>query len=291
MVPLVSVVIPTYNREGTICDCLDSVCNQTYPNIEIIVVDDCSTDNTKEIILNYKDSRVKYYRLQSNSGACVARNKGVELASGDIVAFQDSDDIWHKQKLEKQVHYLLLGKYEFITCGFIRFGHGKEEKIGYKDIGNDKTEVFCNLLNGNWVSTQTIVCYKYCFEKISFDKRVRRFQDWDIALQAVKYYRIGAMNEYLVNVYLQDDSITVKNKTYESMIYILGKHKVDVDFRNHRMSAQYYKTLGDIERLRNPMKAVKIYMKSIKEKFSLKLILVSIMCFTGMIKIYDRRHT
>ena len=150
---LISVIIPTYNRAKTIIACLDSVCNQTYSNIEIIVVDDCSTDDTREIITNYADHRVKYFCLDSNSGACVARNKGVELSHGEIIAFQDSDDIWHREKLEKQINFLIKGNFELVTCGFFRISEIKTEKIGYKKITNNDNETWCKLLNGNWVST------------------------------------------------------------------------------------------------------------------------------------------
>lgn len=285
---LISVIIPTYNRAKTIIACLDSVCNQTYSNIEIIVVDDCSTDDTREIITNYADHRVKYFCLDSNSGACVARNKGVELSHGEIIAFQDSDDIWHREKLEKQINFLIKGNFELVTCGFFRISEIKTEKIGYKKITNNDNETWCKLINGNWVSTQTIMCYKYCFDKILFDRNVKRFQDWDFALQAVKYFRIGAMNEYLVDVYVQKDSITSKNKAYDSMIYILDKHKPD--FNDRMMAAQYYKSLGDVERLMEPRKAIKSYIKSINSKFDMKVLIVIIMCFTGIIKIYDKKY-
>lgn len=287
---LVSIIIPTYNRADKIISCLDSVCNQTYKNLEIIVVDDCSTDNTKEVVLGYHDARIHYHCLEKNSGACIARNKGVELSKGDIIAFQDSDDVWHKEKLEKQLIFMFSGNYEFITCGFYRIKGNKREKIGFKQIGNNKIDIWCKLLNGNWVSTQTIVCYKYCFEKIGFDKNVKRFQDWDFALQATKFYRIGAMNQYLVDVYLQDDSITNTNKTYDSMMYILNKHKMDVDYNNRKMVAQYYKSLADAERLKSPLKAAKIYLKSLQADFNPRILIAEFLCLCGVIRLYDKKY-
>ena len=101
--PLVSVIIPTYNRGRLILDSINSVLNQTYKNIELIVVDDCSTDNTEEILKSINDSRIKYVKLEKNSGACIARNKGIELSTGEFIAFNDSDDLWITTKLEKQL--------------------------------------------------------------------------------------------------------------------------------------------------------------------------------------------
>ena len=96
---LVSIIIPTYNRENKLERAVESVLEQSYQYIEVIVVDDCSTDNTVTLMGKYKDDeRVVYYRLEKNSGACVARNKGIELSKGDYIGFLDSDDIFLPKK-------------------------------------------------------------------------------------------------------------------------------------------------------------------------------------------------
>ena len=102
----VSVITASYNCAKFIEESIKSVLNQTYDNLELIIIDDCSTDNTEEIVNEYikKDSRIKFYRLNNNSGAAVARNKGLDEATGRFIAFLDSDDIWDKQKLEKQIN-------------------------------------------------------------------------------------------------------------------------------------------------------------------------------------------
>ena len=112
MQKLVSIVIPAYNRENIIRECLESVLNQTYKNIEIIVVDDCSDDNTVNVVNSIGDERIRCCKLQQNSGACFARNYGAALARGEYIAFQDSDDIWLPEKLEKQVKYLEKGNFD-----------------------------------------------------------------------------------------------------------------------------------------------------------------------------------
>ncbi|MBM7606285.1 glycosyltransferase involved in cell wall biosynthesis [Metabacillus crassostreae] len=114
---LVSVIMPAYNCGEFIGFSLDSVIDQTYRNWEVIVVDDCSKDNTEEIIKEYilKDSRIKYYRLPTNSGAALARNKAIEHARGKYIAFLDSDDVWRNDKLTKQITFMKLNDYNF-TC-------------------------------------------------------------------------------------------------------------------------------------------------------------------------------
>lgn len=114
---LVSVIMPAYNCDKFIASALDSVSIQTYQNWELIVVDDCSTDNTANVIKNYVDNeaRVKYYRLDHNSGAAIARNTAVNIANGRYLAFLDSDDVWEPEKLKKQIGYMKQHDYHF-TC-------------------------------------------------------------------------------------------------------------------------------------------------------------------------------
>src|SRR5690625_3067146 len=101
--PLVSVVIPAYNCEKWITKTIESVNKQSYKNIEIIIVNDGSTDKTKQILETFKDQQnLNVYHIE-NSGPAKARNLGVSKSSGKLIAFLDSDDLWHKTKIEKQV--------------------------------------------------------------------------------------------------------------------------------------------------------------------------------------------
>lgn len=102
----VSVIIPLYNEEKYIIECIESVINQTYKNLEIIVVDDKSTDNSLNKLKKIKDKRLKIIKLNKNAGVANARNKGVEKATGDYICFLDSDDFWDKHKIEKQIDYI-----------------------------------------------------------------------------------------------------------------------------------------------------------------------------------------
>jgi teichuronic acid biosynthesis glycosyltransferase TuaG len=112
---LVSVITPVYNAEKFISKTLDSVLAQTYENFEHILVDDCSTDSSAEIIGEYAqhDARVKYVKLEKNSGAAAARNKALSLAEGRYVAFVDSDDEWKKDKLARQIELMREKGYGF----------------------------------------------------------------------------------------------------------------------------------------------------------------------------------
>lgn len=115
MEDLVSIITPTYNCGKFINETIKSVLNQTYKNWEMIIVDDCSTDDTEKVVLKFDDERVKYHKLKINSGAAVARTTAMQLAKGSYMAFLDSDDIWTEDKLEKQLNFMKKNNYVF-TC-------------------------------------------------------------------------------------------------------------------------------------------------------------------------------
>ncbi len=117
---LVSIITPTYNSAKFIGETIESVLKQSYENWEMIIIDDCSTDNTKEIIEKYAaiDERIKYYILDKNYGAAIARTKAMELASGKYIAFLDSDDLWYEDKLEKQISFMKRNSYNFVCTAY-----------------------------------------------------------------------------------------------------------------------------------------------------------------------------
>lgn len=114
---LVSIITPVYNCAKLLPKTIESVINQTYKNWEMILVDDCTPDNSAEIIKEYMkdESRIKYFKLDNNSGAAVARNKALELSKGRFIAYLDADDLWRPEKLQKQVDFMLKNDYAF-TC-------------------------------------------------------------------------------------------------------------------------------------------------------------------------------
>ena len=107
MCDLVSVIMPSYNTAKYISESIESVLKQTYTNWELIIVDDCSTDNTDEVIATFLgDDRIRYIKNEKNSGAAVSRNRALREASGKYIAFLDSDDLWAPEKLEKQIDFM-----------------------------------------------------------------------------------------------------------------------------------------------------------------------------------------
>lgn len=117
---LVSIITPTYNCGRFIGETIESVQKQTYTNWEMVIVDDCSIDRTKEIVEEYisKDARIQYYCLENNSGAAVARTRAMQLADGEYMAFLDADDLWTEDKLEKQLQFMKQNKYAFSCTSY-----------------------------------------------------------------------------------------------------------------------------------------------------------------------------
>ncbi len=114
----ISIITPAYNCEKYIVETIDSVLAQTYIDWEMLIIDDCSTDDTVKIIKTYNDKRIKYYKTQNNIGAFGARNIGIEKAVGDFICFLDSDDIWTKDKLQKQLKFMKNNRCDVSTHGY-----------------------------------------------------------------------------------------------------------------------------------------------------------------------------
>lgn len=126
MSPLISIITPNYNCARFIAQTIESVLAQTYTNWEMLIVDDCSTDGSYEIAREYaeKDSRIKVFRNEKNSGAAVSRNRAIEASSGEYVAFLDSDDLWLPEKLERQLNFMQENNCDF---SFTEYEHIDED--------------------------------------------------------------------------------------------------------------------------------------------------------------------
>ncbi|MDI9412040.1 MAG: glycosyltransferase family 2 protein [Bacillota bacterium] len=181
---LVSIIMPAYNCEDFIGITLDSVINQTYQNWEVIVVDDCSTDNTAKLVQEYvkKDNRIKYHKLDKNSGAAVARNKAVDLVNGKYMAFLDSDDVWFPEKLTKQIGYMEENAYTFTCTSYTKIDE-EGEYLG-RTIGVRKQSDYNDILKKN-PGNSTVI---YNAEEIGKVKipNIRKRNDYVMWLSVVK---------------------------------------------------------------------------------------------------------
>lgn len=189
--PLVSVVIPAYNRVETIRMSVDSVLQQTYRPIEVIVVDDGSTDGTSEVLCDYGEKILVVRRM--NGGPSAARNSGVAVSTGEIVAFLDSDDTWEPAKLERQVRLMALGGENVVccVCNARNIVGGIPSQTSFEIAGID-----CGFAEGFWLNpaeligtrfvlfNQVVAIRKEAFDRIGgFKEHMRLLEDHDLAFR------------------------------------------------------------------------------------------------------------
>lgn len=148
---LVSIITPVYNCESLLEETIKCVLNQTYGNWELLLVDDCSSDNSADVIKKYikKDKRIKYFKLKENSGAAIARNYALSQSSGRFIAYLDADDLWKPEKLEKQVKFMLKNDYAFTCTDY--------EKIDEQGNSLNKIIKIPNKVNYNLFLRNTII--------------------------------------------------------------------------------------------------------------------------------------
>lgn len=182
---LISVVIPTYNSEDFISESLISVLNQTYTYIEVIVIDDCSKDSTVSIIkdLLVKDSRVVFHQLEQNSGAAIARNKGIELANGNFIAFLDSDDKWLSNKLEAQLRLIEEKKCAVVFSSY--YCMNEQGELIDKTVQALPELNFSKIVKCNYIGNLTGM---YSVDKLGklYAPDIRKRQDWALWINAIK---------------------------------------------------------------------------------------------------------
>lgn len=198
---MVSIITPTYNSSKYIAMTIDSVISQSYSNWELIIVDDCSTDDTVEIINRYMnaDKRIRLYVLDKNSGAGVARNKALELSNGRFIAYLDADDLWLSKKLEYQVDFMLKNRYGFSCVSYevIDDNGVSKNKFIYQLPSVD----YKGFLTNNYLQTVGIMVDTYMINKnILIMPNIRRRQDAATWLQVLK---TGQRCYGLINVLAQ----------------------------------------------------------------------------------------
>ncbi len=184
---LITVVIPSYNRKTILGRTLDSVLNQTYSNLEVIIVDDNSDDGTYELFSSHEDKRVKVVKHQINKGGASARNTGIRMAKGEFIAFLDSDDEWVKDKVEKQLkHFEKVGDDNTILFAQIAIDKIEGAKLLPKNNNFNKQEHISEylFLKNGLISTDLLFMKTKLAKEIMFTEKLMRHQDYDFVLHA-----------------------------------------------------------------------------------------------------------
>ena len=232
---LISVVIPAYNRAGTIRRAISGVLAQSYPNIEIVVVDDGSSDGTAATIEAHAHPKVRLVRHATNRGAAAARNTGVEHARGDWIAFQDSDDDWLVEKLARQAAHIasLPDDYVATFCTKIDYGCDQDRRYGRRlaSVMPDPRETIESgdlhrrLMLGNIIGPPTVLIAKAAFEAAGgFDERLRNNEDWDFFIRLSEQGPIGFLDDPLAVALISEDGISRRQRfSAASFVRVYGK--------------------------------------------------------------------
>ena len=209
---LVSIVVPVFNSEKFIIETIQSVKKQTYQNWELLLVNDCSTDKSEQIIRKYEeDKRIRLINLKANSGAAIARNTGINNAKGKYIAFLDADDLWNKEKLEKQIKFMEENNYDFTFTGY-EFADENGNNLG-KVVNVPKQINYKQALKNTTIFTSTVIfnVEKLGKELISMPD-VRRGQDtatwWKVLKTGIIAY---GLNENL-SLYRRSNNTLSSNK-------------------------------------------------------------------------------
>lgn len=286
--PSVSVILPVYNRSATLRESMRSVLVQSYEDLELIVVDDCSTEDIKQIVDSFDDPRVVYTRHEVNGGVSAARNTGLGLARGTYIAFQDSDDLWLPQKLEKQVALMeeLGPNHGAVTHSKVLYGGAADGTYGPGKVslrpppagrlmpGQDQVAKF---LVQNRISLQNALFRRDCYPTMPwFDAKTRSNADWAFTVSLAQHSPIAEYPDPVVMAFSSPDGIS-KNKRHKTIgtLRILR--------RNREAYGRYPKAEAEV-RFRLGRALSKIGKRKLGRKFVLDAIRRDPALLVGMIR-------
>jgi len=221
--PLVSLVIPAYNGRALIGRTIESILAQTWPAVEIIVVDDGSTDGTADVVARFGD-RVRFLR-QKNSGTAAARNLGLQQAKGEFFAVLDQDDLWMPHKLERQMPRFLEDPKIGVVYAGIEFFHIHSGEVTATYYPSDEPDVH-DVLGHMTLAMQTMVFRRSALDRIGlFDASLAGTDDWDISIRMAAEFRIVGINEILGRVGLhQNQQGRNAPQMFTNAMRVLDKH-------------------------------------------------------------------
>jgi glycosyltransferase involved in cell wall biosynthesis len=261
--PLVSVVLPTFNRAQTLPRAIRSILAQDYENLEVLVVDDGSTDDTADVMAQFDDPRVRYLPQAANRGASRARNAGLRECRGEYIAFQDSDDEWLAGKLRRQVELAQSAGPGPVTVFHPKVMYGRDAQGVYgpyrvcclpmfeagslPDFRRAVHEI-------NIISPQALLINRAALEAVGpFDQRLVNNNDWAFAIDLIYRTRVLYIEDPLVMTYLQNDSISkIKRSGARSQLLIMRKLRRCGDVAPAVMGAHLCRIGWGLTKLGNP---------------------------------------
>lgn len=234
MNPGISVIIPTFNRAEILPRAINSIISQTFKDWELFVIDDFSNDNTFEVVNSYslKDKRIKYYRLEKNSGPNVARNKGLSLAQAEIISFLDSDDEMNPENLKSQIEkFKSTNDIALCYVGVDYYQGNKLVSEVHPRVRGDLENFLFKNLKGLGSSNSGFAARKEVIRKISgFDESLASQQDLDLFVRVARFYHIDFIDSCNTKVYLHSDNRISDNQqsVIRGEVQFLEKHELRI---------------------------------------------------------------
>jgi len=233
MIPRISVVIPTYNREHDLKRAIESVFGQTFHNWEIIVVDNHSIDGTDALVHSFKDSRIILFKIKNDGVIAASRNLGIQHARGEYIAFLDSDDWWKPKKLAESIYHLDKG-YDLVYHDLFRIldtkRHFVSKKLKSMKLGKNAYQDL--LLNGNGILNSSVVLRKSILQTTGLLNTERKFiawEDFDLWLRIAKhYYRMKKIDGCLGYYWQVGGNLSNHERSLNIFKYFLDVYSEDL---------------------------------------------------------------
>lgn len=288
IIPRVSVIIPTYNKAKILSRTISSVLNQTFKDLELIVIDDGSTDNTREIVSFFveKDERVKYFYQNNSGGAANPKNNAIKYCGGEYIAYLDHDDEWLPTKIEKQLFIFENNKERkigLVSCNVLIINNGKQKGVHRMLKFNNPEDI---LKSGEKYafSNSSILIPKYVIDIVGpRDENLKIFEDQDIMIRiAMAGYEFDFVDEPLVKYYIDDENFSKDfSKAVPDYERFINKH-YDLLCKHPGILSIYYRHLGTMNLLAGFSNNARHYfIKSIKAKLTLRGLLTAFCSILG----------
>ena len=228
---MISVILSTYNDEKTISNAIKSILNQSFYNFELIIINDCSTDKTKEVIQSFDDNRIVYLENNINIGRSRSRNNGIKIAKGEFIAIIDGDDIAAPNRLEVQINYLKNNpNIDLVASNVIYFYENRV--IGVSNLKLHKSNIFNFYLRASEMPHPTWMARAEFFKKFKYDPNMDRSEDSDLLFRARLSSKYSLLNEYLV-FYRIPSKIDIKYKLKQVYLLFLSRIKKIYDQKSY----------------------------------------------------------
>lgn len=223
---LVSVIIPSYNAAKYIAEAIDSVRAQTYQPVEIIVIDDGSTDATREVLRPYIEAKTIIYIHQENKGTGAARNAGIKVARGEFIALLDADDVWQREKLAKQIPLFADANVHLVYSDAEFFGSAQQTYALYSQMTGELSvgAVADRLIQKNFIPASTVVARKLAIERagmFSEDRSGLAIEDYHLWLKIAPTGQFKAINEPLMRYRIHPEQTSKSRvKSYKRLCWL-----------------------------------------------------------------------